>query len=176
MGKTTLARTVAGGSGATLLDMDDLCWIPGWSRRAPEEERAVVDEATRGASWVCAGIYGRGKDLVYSRADVVVVLNHLGRLTLIWRLIRRCVRRSVLGEICCGGNRETLWHTLFGYYGMLRMIIRYGAPGGLDAVGQQKRMLKLREHAPQAQLVLLNSQADADAFVEALIRRMGGRT
>ena len=60
---------------------------------------------------------------------------------------------------------------------MLRMSIRYGAPGGLDAVGQQKRVLKLREHAPQAQLVLLNSQAEADAFVEELIRRMGaGRT
>ena len=48
--------------------------------------------------------------------------------------------------------------------------------GVVAIVGQQKRMLKLREHAPQAQLVLLNSQAEADAFVEALIRRMGGRT
>merc|ERR1719224_119309 len=59
MGKSTLAKTVAPATGGVHLEMDDLCWTPGWQRRPPEAERKVVEEATRPESWVCAGIWGK---------------------------------------------------------------------------------------------------------------------
>ena len=83
MGKSTLAKPVAAATGGVHLEMDDLCWTPGWQRRPPEAERKVVEEATRPESWVCAGIWGKGKELVYERCDTIVLLNHIGQMALL---------------------------------------------------------------------------------------------
>ena len=161
VGKSTLAKAVASAIGATFLDMDDLCWIPGWRRRAPAHERAVVEEATRCESWVCGGIYGTGEDIVYARADTVVILNHVGRGRVISRMVRRTLHRALSGEPCCGGNHETLWSRL-------RYTWSSGVPRRYDKTRRQTRMGQVRYSAPQAKIVWLDSQAEVDAFMKGL--------
>ena len=168
MGKSTLAKTVAAATGGVHLEMDDLCWTPGWQRRPPEAERKVVEEATRPESWVCAGIWGKGKELVYERCDTIVLLNHIGQMALLARLARRCFRRCVTGEPCCGGNQESLAHTVFGKDGYVRLLWRTGLPRPHDAAGLAAHILKLRQCAPNARVVCLSSPKELDAFVESL--------
>lgn len=107
-GKTTLGRALARRLGVPFFELDALNHGPGWVEASADELRARVEPLVAAPEWVIDGAY-RGKlgDLVLGCADTVLWLDLPRRVwlpRLVWRTVRRLVRREVLWN----GNRETL--------------------------------------------------------------------
>jgi adenylate kinase family enzyme len=114
-GKTTVARRVGASLGIATAHVDDYIWLPGWKLREREEMLALIEERLAGEEWVMEGNLGRDAVRLWSiadRADLIVWLDLPLRLTL-WRLAQRCVRRALLKQECCNGNRESLRQSFF---------------------------------------------------------------
>jgi adenylate kinase family enzyme len=104
-GKSTLARALAARLGVPQVELDGIYHQPGWSPLAKGELVRRVGEAAAGDGWVMDGNYSAVRQLIWSRADTVVWLDLPRRLVmrrLIWRTIRRLIRRTELWN----GNRE----------------------------------------------------------------------
>jgi adenylate kinase family enzyme len=106
-GKTTFAAALARALGVPHVELDALHWEPNWVEVSDEVFRGRVDAATAADGWVVDGNYGVARDLVWPRADAVVWLDYSFPLVL-WRSLRRTLRRAIVGEPCCNGNRESL--------------------------------------------------------------------
>ena len=105
-GKSTLARALAAGRDVPRLEGDAVGWLPGWTQRDPEEQRALVARFVRQDAWVVDSAWSVWADLVLERADLVVVLD-LPRHVSLARLVRRTVRRVRTREQVCNGNVES---------------------------------------------------------------------
>ncbi len=110
-GKTALARRLAARLGLPHIELDAIHWGPGWSERPLEEFRAQVAEIVRGERWILDGNYRKARDLIWSRADTLVWLDYPLWLVL-WRLVRRTLRRIITREKLWHGNREH-WNDAF---------------------------------------------------------------
>ena len=104
-GKTTLARALAARFGIPRIELDALHWEPGWTPAPPERFRERVLAAIAGERWVVDGGYSATRDLVWSRAELLIWLDYPLPL-LLWRLFRRAVRRIRSREELWNGNRE----------------------------------------------------------------------
>lgn len=109
-GKSTLARELSEKLGARCVDLDELHWRPNW-QKAPNDEFLSSVERALDETWVVAGNYTRIQALFLSRADTLIWLDYPLALVL-WRQLRRTVRRVARREPCCNGNFESLRRTL----------------------------------------------------------------
>jgi adenylate kinase family enzyme len=110
-GKTTFAADLARRLGVRHIELDQLRWKPNWILLPVDEFVQQVEIATRDGEWVVDGNYSRLRHLLWSRADTVIWLDYRFHVVL-GRLLLRTLRRLILGEVCCNGNRETLSKTL----------------------------------------------------------------
>jgi adenylate kinase family enzyme len=110
-GKSTAARRLAGVAGLPLVDVDEVCWEPGWVQVPAEEQRRRLTEICAGDRWVMDTAYGVWTDVALARAELVVALDYPRRVSLT-RLVRRTASRIVLRTEICNGNRETLLRAL----------------------------------------------------------------
>jgi adenylate kinase family enzyme len=101
-GKTTLARNLARRLGIPHVELDSYSWASGWTEVEPEMMRDRVRIAIAGPTWVVDGNYQRVRDLVWERADLIVVLDY-SLPVILSRYVRRTTRRVV--------TRERLWNT-----------------------------------------------------------------
>ncbi len=107
-----------------MIELDAIHWQQGsWIAPGRAVFRAQVDEATRGDAWVVDGNYSASRDIVWGRADTVIWLDPPAPLML-WRTLRRTVRRSWRREVLWGGNRESLGNALFGKDALIPYFIR----------------------------------------------------
>ncbi|CAI3795572.1 adenylate kinase [Pseudarthrobacter sp. MM222] len=107
-GKSSAARAYALASGLPEYSADDdVGWLPGWQQPSTEAQRKVAQGIAAQDRWVLDSAYGVWRDLVVSRADLIVGLDYPRWLSLS-RLIRRSVRRVVTRQPVCNGNVETL--------------------------------------------------------------------
>lgn len=107
-GKTTFAGHLARLLGIPHIEMDALHWNPDWQESSREDFVKKVEAATGGQAWVMDGNYtSKVAHIVWARADTIIWLDYSFRVTLS-RLVVRTIRRVLLGEECCNGNRETL--------------------------------------------------------------------
>lgn len=110
-GKTTAARRLAEVTGLPLVDVDEVCWQPGWVQLPVEEQRRRFTEICAGDRWVLDTAYGVWTDVALARAELVVALDYPRRVSLA-RLVRRTASRIVHRTEVCNGNRETVWRAL----------------------------------------------------------------
>jgi adenylate kinase family enzyme len=102
-GKSWFARALAQRVGAPWIELDALHHGPGWMPRP--EFAADVTAATQKARWVIDGNYGVVRDLLWSRAEVVVWLD-LPLWVVEWRVVRRSLIRWARREVLWNGNHE----------------------------------------------------------------------
>lgn len=104
-GKTTMARALAGRLGVPHVELDALHWEPNWTEAEVDVFRARVRVALSGDAWVVDGNYGKVRDLVWPRAEVLIWLDYSFMRTF-WQLSRRTLVRMATGEELWSGNRE----------------------------------------------------------------------
>ena len=105
-GKSTLAALIAERTGLPYHSADDLSWQPGWVPVPDEEQRRRIAELCAGDRWVLDAAYGKWRDLVLARTELVVGLDYPRWLSL-GRLLRRTLVRSVTRVRICNGNVES---------------------------------------------------------------------
>ena len=109
-GKTTLARSLAARLDVPCVELDALYWGADWTPRPSFEQEVRV--AVQQPRWVIDGNYSGVRDTILRRATAIVWLDYaLPRV--VSRALSRTLRRVSSGERLYGGNRETLWRTLF---------------------------------------------------------------
>jgi len=112
-GKTTFAGRLAAQLGVPHLELDEVFWDADWTKRDPDEARALigafVSSADRG--WVTDGNWTAGTDGLLTDADAFVWLDY-PRRTVMARVVRRTLRRGLLRTELWHGNREDLRNVL----------------------------------------------------------------
>lgn len=104
-GKSTLAERLAARIGGDFVDLDALNWGPDWTPAPVPEFRERATAALAAECWVVAGNYSKLRDIVWGAADTLVWLDYPLPLVL-WRLLRRTIRRVATREELWNGNRE----------------------------------------------------------------------
>jgi adenylate kinase family enzyme len=158
-GKTTLAQRLAARQRLHVIDLDDLYWLPGWVAREPAEFRALVAAAAAGPGWAASGNYRTVRDLVWAQADTIVWLDYPFALVL-WRGVRRALRRIITRETLPHGNRETFRNTFLSRDSILLWIIT-------TYDRRRREMLQLTASGayPQADWVVLRHPRAAEAWL-----------
>lgn len=137
-GVTGSGKSTAAGRLGEVLDLpvhladEEIGWLPGWVERDVTEQREIAARLAAGERWVFDTAYGKWRDLVLPRAQVVVGLDYPRWLSL-GRLVRRTGHRWVTQQEMCNGNTERLaqilsrdsillWH--FRSYARKRRLMR----------------------------------------------------
>lgn len=111
-GKTTLARQVAEATGLPMVSVDDeVGWLPGWVERPEKDQRRLAQDIVPREAWVMDTAYGKWRDVVLPRAELVVGLDYPRWLSY-GRLLRRTAGRIATRRPICNGNTETLGRAL----------------------------------------------------------------
>lgn len=159
VGKTTLARLIAGRLGVPAVELDELFHGPDWSIR--ESFDAEVDAFTRTAGWVTEWQFDSAKPVIAARADTLLWLDPPLRVGLA-RLVRRSIRRRGGREELWAGNVEPpLWTALVDRNHLIPWSLRV------------RRELRIAvpaaaaEH-PGLRMVRLRSQSAVDAWLAQL--------
>jgi len=106
-GKSWLAQRLAARHGLRLIELDALFWGRDWQPAPLELFRHRVERETRDGDWIVVGNYGQVRDLTWRAADTLVWFD-LPFALVMWRLLRRTIRRALTREDLWGtGNRES---------------------------------------------------------------------
>ncbi|MDN3506974.1 MAG: AAA family ATPase [Simkaniaceae bacterium] len=107
-GKTTLAKRLSKEFGIPHVELDSLKWLPNWVEEDEDVFYEKAKEAVKGDNWVTDGNYSKvGHDLIWPRADVVIWLDYPLPIIL-YRLMKRILRRAFTKEVLWGGCQESL--------------------------------------------------------------------
>lgn len=111
-GKTTTAKRICVEFGLPHIELDAICWEPGWQSLAytdPEEFTRRVGAAVAVESWVVDGNYGVVRNLIWSRATHLVWLDY-ARPVIMYRVVKRSIARAINQTELWAGNREDWRH------------------------------------------------------------------
>lgn len=160
-GKTTLARQISKRLGIPHVELDALHWEQHWVESPVEIFRARVAYALRGDAWVIDGNYSIVRDIIWSRADTIVWIDYALPLIL-WRLVKRTLRRIATREVLWNGNREH-WGAFFGRDSLIAWAIGTHPRHRRD----YPLLLKRAEYAHLASL-RLRSPRETDTWLASL--------
>lgn len=111
-GKTELSRRLSDLLNVPHVEFDAYRHGPDWTETPDNEFRAQLADALQGDSWIADGNYSVARDVVWPRGQTIVWLDYPITLVM-WRLLRRTLRRSLRREELWNGNRETLLRHFF---------------------------------------------------------------
>lgn len=111
-GKSTFAQVLAGASGCPRIELDALHWGANWQPKPSAEFRRLVAEAASAQAWIADGNYGAVRELLWPRAQTIIWLNY-SYPRVLWRALKRTVRRCITREQLWHGNRESVWRSFF---------------------------------------------------------------
>ena len=94
-GKTTFAARLGRLLDIPHTEMDSLHWGPNWTPRPSFE--ADVQALIERPAWITEWQYPQVRGRLLERADVVIYLRY-SRAVVMWRVVRRTVRRAVTGQ------------------------------------------------------------------------------
>ncbi|MCB1106950.1 MAG: AAA family ATPase [Chlamydiia bacterium] len=121
-GKTTLGKHLAKKLGYPMTDLDDLYWLPNWTRRPKKEFASLIEKAASHKEWIICGNQSRYRHLFWPKADTIIWLD-LPLPLLLWRTVRRSFRNMKTKETFCNGNYESL-SRLFSSESILFYVIK----------------------------------------------------
>jgi len=107
-GKSTLAEQLAKRFGYGFIELDALHWEPNWQGAPLEVFRERVSNRVQAEAWVVAGNYRSVRDLIWTRAELIIWLDYPFRVVF-WRLTRRNLTRWWTRELLWGTNYEQFW-------------------------------------------------------------------
>jgi len=122
-GKTTFSRRLGTLTRSPVIELDELHWSENWEEQPDDVFGQRVRAATAGPAWIADGNYSAIREILWPRATVAVWLNYRFPRVL-WRGLRRSVRRSLTGEALWHGNRESWRRTFLSRDSILLWIIR----------------------------------------------------
>lgn len=164
-GKSTLARKVAARTGVHHIEIDAYNHQPGWRECEPDLLRARLAAELDGDDWLCDGNYDHlVGDLVRGAADTIVVFD-LPRTLVARQIAWRTLRRAVTREELWNGNREPLSNLY--RWDPERNVIRWSWVHH-EEYRQRFRAKIASGEWDHAQVVVLRSRADADAWLDTL--------
>ena len=163
-GKSTLAAALARHLAVPHVELDSLFWGPNWQAASDTPEgqarfRRRVEEATAGDGWVADGNYSSVRTALWPRADTIVWLDYPLPVVL-WRLLRRTVRRMFTRQLLWDTNRETFRDSFFARDSLLRYTLRTHRS---RRTGYEETFA--RGDATRAKVIRLRSPAEADAWL-----------
>ena len=160
-GKTTLAATTAAVLGLTHVEVDALFHGPGWRPRPSFV--ADVERLAASDGWVTEWQYDAVRELLASRADLVVWLD-LPRHIVLRQVALRTVRRRLLRQELWNGNREAPLRTVLTDP---EHVVRWAwTTHGRTA----PRVRALRDRRPDLPVVRLGSRRDVRRWVAGPLR------
>lgn len=114
-GKSTLAKSISENLGIKYIELDELSWLPNWQMRPNEDFFQLLEkELSENDSWVVAGNYNFDfvRDNVWKKSDVTIWLD-IPKYKLLFRGVKRILKRAIYKTPCCNGNYETLKRGFF---------------------------------------------------------------
>ncbi|MHB8378499.1 MAG: P-loop NTPase family protein [Acidimicrobiales bacterium] len=162
-GKSTFARELARILDVPYLELDSLYHQEGWTALDVETFREHVGAFAQQPRWVSDGNYSSVRDLLWSRAGVILFID-LPRRQTVARLLRRTIRRSLSGEELWNGNRESLRH-LFSLDPELNVVLWSWKTHGRyhESVPNEARV-----QAPHADVKILRNAREVASHLECL--------
>ncbi|HUY42889.1 MAG TPA: (d)CMP kinase [Acidimicrobiales bacterium] len=162
-GKSTLASALARALNVPYLELDSLYHLPGWTALDEDTFRDKVARFVSDPRWVSDGNYRVVRDLLWSRADLIVFID-LPRRQVIARLLRRTIRRALRREELWNGNRESLRNLIS--RDPERNIVLWS----WNTHARYREIVpdEARAGAPHAQVRVLRSAKAVDAFRRSL--------
>jgi adenylate kinase family enzyme len=143
-GKSRFARELSEATGIARTDLDSIFWSPDLVATPQDEWRQIQDELVQRDRWILDGDLGPydALDVRLSRADTIVLFD-LPTVMCAWRAVRR------------SRERVDFWRWLFSWRRRFR-------PNILGAI---------KEHAPNAELLVVRSRGDRNRVLAHLSRR-----
>ncbi len=161
-GKSTLAERLAAQTGLRVVELDKLYWGREWQPVPLELFRHRVECEIRDEGWIVVGIYGQVRDLTWSAADTLIWLD-LPFTLVMWRLLRRTVRRVVTREDLWGtGNRETFAQSFMSRQSILLWAMKTHRRNRRRFAEECERL------AGQKNIVRLRSAREVERFVATM--------
>lgn len=161
-GKTTLARELSRRLGIPHVEMDSIAHSPGWQPTPESDFRVRLEEALAGPAWVVDGNYGRFRDLVWPRLELIVWLDFSLPVTF-GRVLGRTLRRLISQEELWNGNRESFRMAFLSRESILLWT--------LTTHGRRRRQygLLFAERSPdRPPMIRLRSAPEVRAWLESL--------
>ncbi|MGC4014235.1 MAG: adenylate kinase [Luteolibacter sp.] len=157
-GKSTFARQMAAKLALPHLELDQFQWQPGWTPAPTEVFRTQLSEALLAPGWIVDGNYTKVRDLIWKDARLIVWLDYAFP-TILFRALKRTIRRAVTREVLWNGNRESVALSFFSKDSILLWVIRSHARKRQEYAA----LLAQPEHA-HLTVVRLLSPAEAAAW------------
>lgn len=151
-----LARELGRILNLEVIHLDALYWRSGWIKTPKPEWRQAIATLIQRDSWIMDGNYGGTMDLHLSAADTVIFLDFSNVLCL-WRVIRRWWQYSgkTRPDMGSGCPEKLDWE-------FLQWIWNY------PTVNRPLILDKLRQLAPDQQVVILRSPTAVEQFLQQL--------
>jgi adenylate kinase family enzyme len=106
-GKTKLAEKLSKQLGSKNIELDALYWKENWTESSIEEFREKIAESIENTKgYVLHGNYNKVKDVTWGNVDTVIWLDY-SRIVVMWRVLKRTIRRIITQEELWAGNKET---------------------------------------------------------------------
>ncbi len=164
-GKTAFADRLAQTLGQACTDLDTLFWASDWQPKPLEEFCRLAEQVARSERWVVAGNYGDVRTILWPHATAVVWLNYAFPVVM-WRAVKRTVRRVVTREALWHGNRESFRRSFLSRDSILVWVASTFRK-------RRRQFAALRESNvfPHLVWVEFRRPAEADRFVRSLGER-----
>jgi adenylate kinase family enzyme len=161
-GKTTLSSRIAAETGGAAIEIDALFHGPDWVPRPEflQDVRAFTDED----AWTTEWQYGSARGLLAERADLLVWLDLPFLRTTLPRVVWRTIRRRVRREVLWNGNVEPSFATFFTDP---EHIVRWA----ISTRGKyRERVPALQVRHPHLVIVRLRSPRDVERWLAGPLR------
>ncbi len=111
-GKTTLAQQISIHLGIQHVELDAYRHGPNWTETPDTRFRCHIRQALSTGDWIVDGNYSVVRDIVWSKATKLIWLDYSVNLVL-WRLLKRTLKRCLLRKELWNGNRENILQHFF---------------------------------------------------------------